>query len=74
MSAFELDRAVAADAAAVSELAAALEPSLYGRSTYSPADLVGESGECAADAGRRGCGQPRHATGACAPHAPVASG
>jgi mycothiol synthase len=42
MSAFGLDRAVAADAAAVSELVAAREASLYGRSTVSRADLESE--------------------------------
>src|SRR5919107_410639 len=45
MTSFRLDRAVAADAAAVSELVAALEASLYGRSTFSQADLEGEWSE-----------------------------
>jgi mycothiol synthase len=45
MSSFRLDRAVAADAAAVSELVAALEASLYGRSTFSQADLEAEWAE-----------------------------
>jgi len=34
MSSLELERAVAADAAAVSELVTACEASLYGRSTF----------------------------------------
>jgi hypothetical protein len=36
MSSLGLDRAVAADAAAVTELVVALESSLYGHSTFSP--------------------------------------
>ena len=45
MSSFGLDRAVAADAAAVSELVAACEASLYGRSTFSQDDLEVEWSE-----------------------------
>jgi mycothiol synthase len=45
MSSFRLDRAVAADAAAVSEVVGALESSLYGQSTFSQADLEGEWSE-----------------------------
>src|SRR5215217_5654001 len=45
MSSFGLDRAVAADAAVVSEVVAALESSLYGQSTFSQADLEGEWSE-----------------------------
>jgi mycothiol synthase len=45
MSSFGLDRAVAADAPAVSEVVAALESSLYGQSTFSQADLEGEWSE-----------------------------
>ena len=39
MSAFRLDPTVAADAAAVSEVVAALEASLYGQTAFSQADL-----------------------------------
>jgi mycothiol synthase len=42
MSSFRLDPAVAADAAAVTELVVALESALYGQSTFSQADLEGE--------------------------------
>jgi mycothiol synthase len=42
MSSFRLDRAVAADAAAVSEVVVALESSLYGQTAFSPADLEDE--------------------------------
>src|SRR5215210_617658 len=42
MSSFRLDRAVAADAAAVSVVVGALESSLYGQSTFSQADLEDE--------------------------------
>ncbi len=42
MSSLRLDPAAAADAAAVTEVVAALESSLYGPSTFSPADLEGE--------------------------------
>src|SRR5215211_6909760 len=42
MSSFGLDRAVAADAAAVAEVVAALESSLYGPSTFSQGDLEAE--------------------------------
>jgi mycothiol synthase len=45
VSSFRLDRAVAPDAAAVSEVIAALESSLYGRTTFSQADLEGEWSE-----------------------------
>src|SRR5919108_6411747 len=45
MSSFGLDRAVAADAAAASEVVAALESPLYGQSTFSQADLEGEWSE-----------------------------
>ena len=45
MSSFGLERAVAADAAAVSELVTACEGSLYGQSTFSEADLEGEWSE-----------------------------
>jgi mycothiol synthase len=42
MSSFRLDLAVAADAAAVTEVVAGLESSLYGQSTFSQADLEDE--------------------------------
>jgi mycothiol synthase len=42
MSAFAIERAVAADAAAVSVLLAAAESSLYGQSPYTPADVEEE--------------------------------
>lgn len=42
MSAFRLDPAVAADAAAVTEVIVALETSLYGQSRFSQADLEEE--------------------------------
>jgi mycothiol synthase len=42
MSSFRLDPAVAADAAAVTEVVVALESSLYGRTAYSQADLEEE--------------------------------
>jgi hypothetical protein len=42
MSSFRLDRAVAADSAAVTELVAALESSLYGQTAFSQADLEAE--------------------------------
>src|SRR4051812_25165669 len=45
MSSLRLDRAVAADAAAVTEVVVALESSLYGQSTFSQADLEGEWSE-----------------------------
>ncbi len=45
MSSFGLDRAVAADAAAVSALVPALKASLYGQSRFSQADLEGEWSE-----------------------------
>jgi mycothiol synthase len=42
MSSFRLDRAVAADAAAVSEVVVALESSFYGQTVFSQADLEDE--------------------------------
>ena len=45
MTSRTIDPAVAADAVAVSELVAALEASLYGRSVFTPADLEGEWSE-----------------------------
>ena len=45
MSSFRLDSAVTADAAAVHEVVAALEASLYGHSTFSQADLESEWSE-----------------------------
>ena len=45
MSSFEVDSAVAADAAAVSELVMAVESSVYGHTTFSQADLEGEWSE-----------------------------
>ena len=42
MSSFRLDPAVAADAAAVAEVVAALESSLYGQTAFSQADLEDE--------------------------------
>ena len=42
MTSFRLDPAVAADAAAVAEVIAALEASLYGQSLFSQADLEDE--------------------------------
>ncbi|MFL5457845.1 MAG: GNAT family N-acetyltransferase [Myxococcales bacterium] len=45
MSSLRLDRAIAADAAAVSEVVVALESSLYGESTFSQADLEAEWSE-----------------------------
>jgi mycothiol synthase len=42
MKSFRLDRAVAADAAAVAEVVVALESSLYGQSAFSQADLEDE--------------------------------
>ncbi len=45
MSSFRLDPAAAADAAAVTEVVVALEKSLYGRTTFSQADLEEEWSE-----------------------------
>jgi mycothiol synthase len=45
MSSFRLDNAVAADAAAVTEVVAAIESSLYGQTTLSQADLEEEWSE-----------------------------
>src|SRR3954451_15932858 len=42
MSSFRFDPAVAADAAAVTEVVVALESSLYGQTTFSQADLEDE--------------------------------
>jgi hypothetical protein len=42
MSSFRLDPAVAADAAAVTEVVLALESSLYGQTAFSQADLEDE--------------------------------